>query len=80
MPSENEQSKLQQPWKQWHSSLNPWSRKDVREGNVILVNADSGHGTTAIDQKKVDLKADKETPKMYVIRIILPGLTNSFSS
>jgi hypothetical protein len=66
MPSEAQQAKLQQPWKQWQASLKPWTRKDVREGNVILVNADSGHGTTAIDQKNVDLRADKEIPKMYV--------------
>lgn len=65
MPSEAQQSKLQQPWKQFHASLNPWSRKDVQEGNVILY-ADSGHGTVSLDQKKVDLKVDKEVPKMYV--------------
>jgi hypothetical protein len=36
MPSEAQQSKLQQPWKKWHASLKPWNRKDVREGNVYL--------------------------------------------
>lgn len=66
MPSETEQLKLEQPWKQWHSSLKPLSRKDVREGNVVLVNADSAHGTTAIDQKNVDLKVEKKIPEMYV--------------
>jgi hypothetical protein len=66
MPIETEQSKLEQPWKQWHSSLKPLSRKDVREGNVILANADSAHGTTAVDQKDLDLKAEKKIPKMYV--------------
>ncbi|GAM33699.1 hypothetical protein TCE0_013f00799 [Talaromyces pinophilus] len=66
MPSEAQQSNLQQPWKQWQASLNPWSRKDVRDGNVILENADSGHGTTAVEQKNIDLKADKKTPTMYV--------------
>lgn len=72
MPSEAQQSKLQQPWKQYHAFLNPWSRKDVQEGNVILVNEDSGHGTTSIDQKKVDLKVLKEIPQMYVrLRTIL---------
>ncbi|KAH0556664.1 hypothetical protein GP486_005536, partial [Trichoglossum hirsutum] len=63
MPSEAQQSELQQPWKKWYASLNPWSRKDVQEGNVVLLNADSAHGTVAIDQKDVDLKADKEVPK-----------------
>lgn len=66
MPSEAQQSNLQQPWKQWQASLNPWSRKDVRDGNVILKNADSGHGTTAVEQKNIDLKAEKKTPTMYV--------------
>lgn len=72
MPSEDQQSKLQQPWKKYHASLNPWSRKDVQKGNVVLTNADSTHGTTSIDRKKVDLKVDKEIPKMYVrLRTIL---------
>lgn len=61
MPSEAQQSTLLQPWKKYHDLLDPWSRKDVQEGNV---NEDSGHGTIYIDPKKVDLKADKEIPKM----------------
>ena len=66
MPSEAQQSNLQQPWKKWHADLNPLSRKDVQEGNVILKKSESGHGTVAIDQKDVDLTAEKEIPKMYV--------------
>lgn len=81
MPSEAQQSKLKQPWKQYHTSLNPWSRKDVRDGNVVLVNADSAHGTTSIDQKKVDLKVDKEIPKMYVrLRTIFQIKTEELTS
>lgn len=64
MPSEAQQSTLPQPWKKYHALLNPWSRKDVQEGRVVLVNEDSGHGTIYIDQKNVDLKVDKEIPKM----------------
>ncbi|KAL3952367.1 hypothetical protein ACCO45_012310 [Purpureocillium lilacinum] len=64
MPAESQQANLQQPWKKWHAALNPWGRKDVREGNVILKNADSGHGTVAVDQKNIDLKAAKEVPKI----------------
>ncbi|KAJ6010015.1 hypothetical protein N7499_004582 [Penicillium canescens] len=71
MPSEERQSQLQQPWKKWQGSLNPRGRKDVQEGNVILVDADSTHGTTAVDQKDVDLKAPKEVPKKYV-KLYLP--------
>lgn len=66
MPSESQQTHLQQPWKEWYASLKPWDRKDVREGNVVLEDGDSAHGTTAVDQKDVDLKAHKEVPKMYV--------------
>lgn len=64
MPSEAEQSKLLQPWKEWHGFLNPMGREDVREGTVVIQNPDSNHGTVAIDKKEVDLKADKELPKM----------------
>lgn len=66
MPSEADQRTLQQPWKQWHSSLDPESRKDIQEGNVVLARDDSTHGTVATDQKDVDLSAKKEVPKTYV--------------
>ena len=65
MPSEAELSKLPQPWKAWHASLDPWSRQDIRDGAVYVADGDDkNHGTVAIDRKDVDLSAPKVISKL----------------
>lgn len=64
MPSEAEQATFEQPWKAWHGHLDPWSRQDVRDGAVYLLESDNqNHGTVAINKKDIDLSAPKEVPK-----------------
>jgi hypothetical protein len=68
MPSEDQQRELEQPWKQWHSELNPDSLSpDVLQkgtgssggGNQPNMN----HGTVAIQPRPdVALKEDKPKP------------------
>lgn len=65
MPTESQQreANLEQPWKEWHSELNPTSRTDVAEGSLVLKQGDDdsgNHGTTALDQKHVDLASPKQ--------------------
>ncbi len=63
MPSEAEQSKLAQPWKEWHAKLDPMSRQDIHEGNVIMRAPAGDKGSMlATAPREVDLKAKKEIP------------------
>lgn len=71
MPSEDQQraAKLEQPWKQWHTDLDPMSLPDVREGTLVLQRGgdNSGnHGTTALQKQTFDLNVPKEKPEVKV--------------
>jgi hypothetical protein len=68
MPSEDQQKKLEQPWKQWHSELNPnsLSPEVLQKGTGSSSGStqpNSNHGTVAIQPRPdVSLKDDKPKP------------------
>lgn len=63
MPSEKAQSKLPQPWKQWHADLNPMGRQDIREGTFLRKAGDSDHGMVAVEPRwDVDLSKEPRKP------------------
>lgn len=77
MPSEAKQldSKLAQPWKEWHADLDPMSIKEVREGTLVLskggASMSGNHGTTALQKKQVDFNAHKEKPIIKVCQYLI---------
>lgn len=66
MPTESEQSNLQQPWKAWYAALDPMGRQDIREGNFTWKAGEGDHGTVAVSHTDVDLWQPKEVPKPLV--------------
>jgi hypothetical protein len=70
MPSESEQTNLQQPWKEWFNMLKP---KEVigdaglvlaKEGNSGTTGSSTKHGTVALHPRHdVDFSKAKTTPK-----------------
>ncbi|CAN9409370.1 unnamed protein product [Alternaria alternata] len=70
MPSEDQQRELNQPWKEWHSELNPDSlssealQKGGNGGGGGAPVTPMNHGTVAIQPRpEVSLKEDKPKPE-----------------
>ncbi|KAJ5464118.1 hypothetical protein N7475_007253 [Penicillium sp. IBT 31633x] len=73
MPSEAEQAKLSQPWKAWHTKLNPMGREDIREGTFVWKADGSDHGMVAVEPRKdVDLSKPKESQTKSMILMFTP--------
>lgn len=62
MPTEAEQSKLDQPWKAWHTDLYASKASD---SEITTIDEKSTHGTVALNPRTdVDLKDKKVRPNM----------------
>jgi hypothetical protein len=61
MPSEEAQSKLPQPWKEWITELNPIGRQDICEGTFLRAAGDSDHRLVAVSPR-VDVNLFKDIP------------------